>query len=220
MANQSGLETARGAERDPDTLSKMDQVKVLLAEYNRLGTEIKMYIEQYSPKFTVFGVFVLSAFAFAFQHADYQIVYAVIPLFIFLIGYIQIAQVHIMMAQGGRIRNIESRIKDLNGGVPLMEWESRVAMKLVFPPFINVQLKGPAKRRVRGPNPIFMSVVFVLIAMLPLLAYSTWKAYRFIPPKWNVAYLIVIVFLSVGISIQAFAFFTFGRITDLIDYES
>lgn len=201
-------------------LSKRDEIDVLLAEYNRLSAETMMYIEQYSPKFTVFGAFVLSAFAFAFQHTDYQMIYAVIPLFIFLIGYIQIAQVHIITAQAGRIRNIESRISVLNGGVYIMQWESKVAIKLLYPPLINVQLKGPAKQRVRRPNPIFMSVVFVLIAMLPLLAYSTWKAYRFIPPRWNTAYVALIVVFFVGISLQAFSFFTFGRITDDIDYEA
>jgi hypothetical protein len=214
------IEPAATATNADQPLSKRDEIDVLIVEYNRLSAETMMYIEQYSPKFTVFGAFVLSAFAFAFQHAEYQVVYAVIPLFIFLIGYIQIAQVHIITAQGGRVRNIESRIKEINNGVSIMEWESKVAMKLIYPPFVNVQLKGPAKRRVRRPNPIFMSVVFVLIAMLPLLAYSTWKAYCFIPRGWNLAYVALIVVFFIGISVQAFSFFTFGRISDAIDYQA
>src|SRR5438874_2640274 len=72
-----------GKTKDTPHLDINLQVQVLLAEYNRLSAEIKMFIEQFSPKFSLFGVFVLSAFAFAFNNHDYPVVFAIIPFFIY-----------------------------------------------------------------------------------------------------------------------------------------
>jgi hypothetical protein len=187
------------------SISMDNEIQLLTTEYESLRAEQKLYIEQYSPKFTILGTFVLSAFAFAFQHADYQIIYVVIPLFILLLGYVQIAQVHIISALGLRIRKIEERVRELNRGRPILGWESDIALKLIYPPIIARHNLLPM------PNPILMSVLLIIIAMLPLLAYSVLRAVSFLGHFWGTTYLGFILVLVAGASLQAFSFFLVGK---------
>jgi len=201
------------------SLTKEKQAEILLVEYDRLSAEVRMFVEQYSPKFTVFAVFVLAAFAFAFQNPAYQIIYVAIPLFVFLIGYTSVAQGHIISILVGRIRAIEEKITLLNGGEPILEWETKIASKLFLPALIRIRLIG-RKRRWIIPNPILLSVVFIILTVLPMIIYSTWKAYSFIPSPWNKAYASLVIVSFVGIAIQSFSYFFFGSIMDRIDFDN
>ncbi len=194
-----------------DCLSKRDEVDILLAEYNRLSRHAQMYVEQLSPRFTIFAVFVLSALAFAFQEPSHEIVYPIIPLFVFLLTSITAAQFHLIGMIDRRLRAIENRIKILNGGRAILEWESDLAFKHVYTYTVPGRLKGKWLSKglsiIWNLTPQVLAVIFMVLSFLPLIGYSTYRAFFIIPKPWNSLYLIFISLCSFKVIIIAFSFF-------------
>lgn len=219
MANEKCSTNSQSTSIKSDAFDYSDELDLLKIEYEALRSEIRMYIEQYSPKFTIFGVFVLSAFTFAFKNPKYQIIYLIIPLFIFVIGYVTITQAYLITLCAARIRSIERRIAELNQRIPLLLWEHKICMKMVYPLILRLYLKGEGNKRIMMLNPIFICVISIIFAVLPLLAYCIWKSYLFFPSPWNILYTSFLALVSLGILIQSISFFRMGRLTDQIDYE-
>lgn len=94
------------AERPP-ALPPAVQVDVLLTEYRRLSDEIALHVKGYSPKLSTFMIFLIAALSYAFGNQGYDIVFVVVPMAVFAIGYVTIAQTYIIAAQTIRIREIE-----------------------------------------------------------------------------------------------------------------
>lgn len=198
-----------------DRITVSQEIDLIKMEYERLTAEIRLYTEQYSPKFSAFGIFVLSAFSFAFTNNKYDVVYAIIPLFIFVIFYVTIAQSHIMTVLSGRVKNVEKRIKHLNGGKPILEWEHRIVNKFILPPIITYKLAKNEDITRHIPNPIFCSVIVIIIAVLPLFGYSLYRAYGFfqreLSPWAGIAFIIFCIAIFIGMIIQGLSFFFIGK---------
>lgn len=205
------------AEKMTTSLTTSDKIEILMHDYDNMRAEIRMYIEQYSPKFSIFGIFVLSAFVFAFQNPKYQLVYIIIPFFIFVIGFFTIAQAYIITLIGSRIRIIENDINKLNNGKNILNFETEIAYTMVYPPLIKLLLKNSKKKRIL--NPIFISVVSLIIAVFPLILFCLYKAYYFINNPFNYIYIIFIFILSLLLIMQCFSFFKLGSLTETIDYS-
>jgi len=213
MPNQNSL-LSSAQEKEPDKLTKLDQVNILLAEYTRLSSHARSYVEHFSQKFTLFGLFVLSAFAFALQNPAYQVIYIMIPFFVFFIGFVTTSQVYIITVLSGRLKIIEKRIKDLNGGNYILEWENRVAPKYVFTFLIKVRTKGRKGSEITIPNPTVIAVIFMLLPAQPLIIYSSWRAYSIVPSPWNLVYILVVTISDIVMILQSFYFYIFGQISE------
>ncbi|MBM3925419.1 MAG: hypothetical protein FJ320_05440 [SAR202 cluster bacterium] len=136
-------------------LSEDKVIDLLVEEYRFVRAEIRMYVEQYSPRFSIFAVFVLSALAFAFENPKYDVIYTIIPIFVFVILFLTIAQTHLIMSLATRARNIEYEIQAMNKGNPILKWESLYVLSLVVPPIIKLKLKGKNVRsQITAINPI------------------------------------------------------------------
>lgn len=181
-----------------------------------MAAEIRMYVEQYSPKFNIFGILVVSAITFAWQNPAYELIYPIIPYFLFVICGVTIAQAYIITCLGERIRQIEKRIANLNAGKLVLTWEHIMAMQLIYPPWLKVRRKDAGV--FRGPNPVFWSVVLMIIAVLPLVVFCLVKSWRVIPFPLNTLYLVLTGALFVIVAWYGTSFFRLGSITSNLDY--
>lgn len=205
--------TSQKSTGEVNHLTKRDEIDILLTEYNQLNTQARMYVEQLSPKFTTFAVFVLSALAFALQNPSYNLVYPIIPLFVFLLTSFTAGQFYIIGIIAGRVRAIESRIKNLNGGSPILEWESKVTPKYIYAALVRVPLKGKTGT-IKIPSPQFIGVIYMVVSVLPLVIYSTYKSFFVIPKPMNIVYIVFVGVSSLVIIAEAFSFFIFDKISD------
>jgi hypothetical protein len=178
-----------------------------------------MQVEQLSQKFTLFAVFVLSAFALAFQNTGYRIIFAIIPFFIFFIGFVINSQSYINTVLSGRMKAVERRIRDLNEGIYILEWESNVAPRFIFTFLTTLRLRVRSKSEVRLPNPVLVAVAFMLLTAQPLITYSSWKAYQLLFIPWNIVYIVIVIVFDILMIAQSFSFFIFGQISDQIDQD-
>ena len=100
-----------------------EELALLRMEYERMSAEIRMYVEQYSPKLSIFGTFILGAITFAWGDNKYSAVYPMVPYFLFLLSGVTISQAYIITCLAERVRQIEARVAHLNGGKMILEWE-------------------------------------------------------------------------------------------------
>lgn len=204
---------------DSDTrLGLENELDLLKIEYIRMSEEIRMYVKEYSPKFTIFGTLVLALFTFAFENPKYQIVYTIIPLFMFVIAAVTISQAYVLGCNSARIRGIERRVRDLNGGTPVLLWEHNMALKLFYPPMLKLKMKNKSNHY-HGLNPIFLSVLLILLAVLPLIFYCLYKSFIFLSFPYNYIYTALIGLVLLLMSFQSFTFFKLGNLFDEIDWE-
>jgi hypothetical protein len=202
-------------------LSNADTISILLAEYERLTAEIRMYIEEFSPRFNIFAVLVVSSFGFALQNEQKQwvyYIYAIIPLFLLLVGYVQIAQAYLITVTASRIRAIEKRFRDLNQGTPVMEWESIVVPKLIAVLMVRAKLK-PSGKRLGTPNPLFISVIFIFVASLPIFLYCIGRMYQHLSCLLAAAYIIPVAASLILAFCQSLFFFRLTSRLDAVDYS-
>lgn len=202
--------------RSVRNLTIEQELGLLRMEYERMASEIRMYVEQYSPKFNIFGVLVISAITFAWQKPDYALVYPIIPYFLFVICGVTIAQAYLITCLAERVRQIEARIADLNGGTLILTWEHVMAMKLIYPPWLKMPKKDGGV--FRGPNPVFGSVVLTIIAVLPVVVFCLAKSWGVIPSPWNTVYLILTGALFAIVLWYGTSFFRLGSITSSLNY--
>jgi hypothetical protein len=175
------------------------QIDVLLAEYNRMTAEIRMYVQEYSPRFNIFGAIGLGAIAFAWKEPKYEIVFAIIPYLIMLVGSVTAAQAYIISCLALRIRDIEDEIEKVNGA-PLLQWESRYATAFVFSPILRA-------RNGRVLSPIVVSLALVVVTIGAILAFCVWRAYDVLQAPWGLIYVVVtssVFALLVGCALSFF----------------
>ncbi len=192
-------------------LNHRDEIDILLTEYKFLTDHSRMYVEQFSPKFSVFAIFVLSGSAFAFQNPQYAIIFAMIPVFIFLIGFVTISQVYILTVWSRRLAAIENRIKELNGGISILQAASEISPRYIYTPLVWFRFRF-AKKPIRIANPILIAVVFMVLTSLPLIAYSTWKTYLILPPPGGMIYSLLSIMASIVMVALSFISFFGGEI--------
>lgn len=202
-----------------DHLTTQDQVNVLLVEYTQLTAQSRMHVEQVLQKFALFAAFVLTAFTYASQNPRSQIIFAAIPIFILLIGFITNSQAYLNTVLAGRIKAIEKRINELNRGKDIqekgiLEWESNIAPKFIFSVLPRLRLKDREKTK-GWPNPILVAVVFSHLTGQLLFIFSSWRAYGYLHPQsapGTIIYISIIILCDILMILQSFSFFIFGQI--------
>ena len=197
-------------------LTVEQELGLLQMEYERMATEIRMYVEQYSPKFNIFGILVISAITFAWQNPQYAMVYPIIPYFLFVICGVTIAQAYILTCLSERLRQIETRIAELNAGKLILTWECVMSMKLIYPPWLKIPKKDG--KVFSGPNPVFGSVVLTNIALLPVITFCFIKSWNIIPSPWNILYLAFTATLFAVVIWYGTSFFRLGDIMSSLKY--
>jgi hypothetical protein len=202
----------------PDLISVNEEIALLRMEYERMTGEIRMYVKEYSPKLSVFGIFVLGAVTFAWSNVKYDMVFLIVPYFLFLIAGVTISQAYIITCLAERVRQIERRVKELNGDKWLLRWESLMATKLIYPPLINVKTKNG--KRFRAINPIFAAVILMIIAVVPIVVFCIfriWKSNLF-TSSFFWLYSTITSFLFLIVVFGAISWFRLDRITSNIDF--
>lgn len=189
-------------------LTTRDQIDILLTEYQLLMQHSRMYVEQFTPKFSVFAIFVLSGFGFALQYPQYPIVFAMIPVFILLIGFVTISQVYILTVWAKRLAAIENRIKNLNEGEAILKASSEIAPKSIYTPWVTFRLKFTGTNRI--PNPILIAVIFMVLTSVPLIVYSIVKVWSLLPGPWNLVYTGLAAVASIVMVLLSFLSFHRG----------
>ncbi len=193
-----------------NTLTPDQEVQILLVEYKSLRDEIQMYVKEYSPKLTVLGTALVAVFGFAMSQPTYQqTMFSIIPAVVLLVGAITVAQSYLVISLAARVRNIELRIRELNGGRPILQWEHRYTTALVFP--MRLSLKGRKRdKRFRPLNPVFVGSTITYLGAIGLAGMCIWKSMMGLTFPWNVAYTITMVIGYALLTAQAWSFFSIG----------
>lgn len=213
--------TNRDNDAATDSLDSKTQVKILLAEYDNLRTEIRMYVEQISPKmiFLITGIAGIATVASNLKDFDVpvqRLIYIGAPALIFLVSYLQIAQGYIISAIAGRIRSIEKKIKELNGGKAIMKWEHKIAPYVICKPIVKFCLPESGKK-ITIVNPIFIFLISVALFLVALLCYSIYNIHGIFATPWDKIYLVTIgLFIFLGI-IQTSRLFKIPEAIDAVD---
>lgn len=204
-----------------NSLDKNQETSLLQMEYSRMAAEIQMHVKEYSPKFTIFGTFVTGAIVFAWGQDKYNFVYPIVPYFLFVVAAVTISQAYLIACLGERVRQIERRVAYLNGGIPILTWETKMVMKLIYPSFINIPRKDTKLKPFKAINPLFASVVLMMFAVIPIVGfcfYKTWEQ-KVIPCGILPIYYIITTILFIGVLWSSTTFFKLGRITDSLNYD-
>jgi len=204
----------------PERLNTSQELSLLQMEYGRMAAEIQMYIKEQSPKFAIFGTVVVGAITFALGNDKYNCVYPIIPYFLFLVTAVTISQAYVIACLGERVRQIERRVTELNGQVPILTWESKMATKLIYPPFINIPRKDNVLKSSKAINPIFSAwalIIIIEILIVGFCFYKTWKG-DVIPDNILPFYYGITTAIFVGVW-SSISFFRLGAITDSLNYD-
>jgi hypothetical protein len=186
------------------TMDTGKRVDVLITEYNRLSAEIRMYVQEFSPRLTIFGTIGLGAIGFAWGNERYQIVFAIIPYLIMFIGSVTSAQAYIISCIALRLREIEDEISEINGA-PVLRWESHCATGFIF----SVVLKTKSGRR--AINPIVVSLSLAVLTIGAIIFFCIVRSFLFLPNPWGGVYVVITV-STFGLLIGcALSFFFVGR---------
>lgn len=200
-------------------IGAIEELELLRMEYERMGAEIRMYVSEYNPKLTVFGTFVTGAITFAWGDAKYNLVYPLIPYFLFLIAGITMSQAYLITCLAERVRQIEARVAQLNDGQPILTWESVLALRLIYPPVLKIAKKDGG--RYVAVNPILCSVVLMILAVVPVVGfclYRTWSLHV-IPGAAGLIYIAVTLLFFLIILIMSFSWFRLANIMNALDLE-
>lgn len=172
----------------------------------------RLYVQQYTPAFTVFVTLVIAAFTYAINRPSFEIVFVIVPYFVLVIIHLAIGQAYMIAVFGAKLRDLELRFKKMNDDRWLANWESVYAAALVFPPILRLRRTG--RSQIRVLNPVFAATIFIALAVLPMMAYSAWNGHKYLVKVVNLqtgrAYLLVTLLLMIGMVIQGFAFFFVG----------
>lgn len=212
--------SAQSATPRETAISPSEELTLLRMEYERMAAEIRMYVSEYNPKLTVFGTFVTGAITFAWGDSKYNLVYPLIPYFLFLIAGITMSQAYIITCLAERVRQIEARIAQMNGGHPILNWESVLALKLIYPAVLRVPKKGGGLYI--AVNPILCSVVLMILAVVPVVGfclYRTW-ALHVIPGPASIIYIAATLSFFLIILIMSFSWFRLANIMTALDFET
>jgi len=168
-----------------------------------MTAEIRMYVKEYSPRFNIFGAIGLGAIAFAWKEPKYEIVFAIIPYLIMLVGSVTVAQAYIISCLALRIRDIEDEIATANGS-PLLQWEGRYATAFIFSPVLRAK-SG------RALNPIVVSLALVVVTIGAILTFCVWRAYDVLSSPWGFIYVAVTACVFALLVGCALSFFRVGN---------
>ncbi len=202
-------------------LNTDQRLDVLKAEYVKLSDEVRMFVQQQSSSFTIFGSVVGAALIFCLQgEGEYKVIFPIIPYFIFVIASVSISQAYTLACEAERIRQIEIEINNLNGGIPVMMWESIMARKLIYPPFLKVPKKDK-RGFYYALNPVYGAFCVTTITVIPVVVFCIYKAKDVIVGStWYLVYLIITSMLSIIILLMSGTFFRMERIMSNLNFES
>lgn len=192
----------------------VEELGLLKVEYERMAAEIRMYVEQYSPKFTIFGSVILGAIVFAWGGGGrYACVYPLVPYLMFAIAAVSIAQSYVIACLAERIKQIELRIADLNGGVPIMKWESDIALRLIGAAVVVLQDPGGNGRHWRFLNPIVASVGLLLVVVTAVVVFCLVRVVQtgVLSTALAIPYFAITGLLLIGTIWSSFSFFRLGK---------
>jgi hypothetical protein len=210
----------------PERLSTDHELSLLQMEYGRMAAEIQMYIkEEYSPKLAVFGTVVVGAIAFALGNDRYNFVYPIIPYFLLALIAVTSSEAYIITCLAERVRQIERRVAELNGHVPILIWESKMTIKLMYPLRINIPRKDNTLKSFKAINPIFFAVVLMIIPIIPIVGFCFYMIWKITPPAfipWYYTFLPYYYILTIDLFVlviwSSTLFFRIGAIADSLNW--
>jgi len=195
------------------------QVEILLQEYNNISAGIRQQIEQYPAKLTLFSAMVLGAFAFALKEPKFEFVFLAIPLLLLVVASTALLHAFMHVAGMGRIRVIEQKIRSINGGVPILEWEHKVCRTLMSPVLIRLPLRENSGRTFPLLNPIYSTAALAVLISLALVIYSVYRSAHYLHSPWDVFYIVAVLVLYVVVFTQLLGLQSLSGSVDEIDYS-
>lgn len=203
----------------PKRLRPSQELSLLQMEYERMAAEIQMYIkEEYSSKFTIFGTIVVGGVVFALGNDRYNFVYPIIPYFMLALIAVTSSEAYCITCLAERVRQIERRVAELNGHVPILIWESKMTMKLMYPLRINIPRKDNTLKSFKAINPVFSAVVLMTIAVIPIIGFCFYKTWKVIPSDFRLFYYFLTTVLFAGVIWSSTLFFRIGAIADSLNW--
>jgi len=198
------------------TMTDDKKVAVLLKDFEALRSEIRMYIQQYTPKFSIFSAFVLSLLFVSDQYNSmYGYLILLVPFTIIAISLLTAAQAYLLNIAASRVSRIEQMINRFAEPSILMEWESRMTPNLVFPLFIGLPVRN-RKRTLYVLNPVVLSVASIVLVILPIFIYSTIKSYWYLNlyyyRSYAIGYVVLVGLLCLIAIAAAVSFFVLGTV--------
>ena len=128
-------------------LDQKEELDLLKLEYQRLTNEIQMYLKEQYPRFTTAFTIIGAAVTWSVKDDTLWPVFFFVPIFIFAIAYMTVAQMYLTAVLSMRIKHIELRISQLNGGKPILEWEHKYVPKFIVHKHPPVLTKKVLARR-------------------------------------------------------------------------
>lgn len=202
-----------------ERLKKDQELSLLQMEYGRMADEIQMYIkEEYSSKFTIFGTIVFGGIVFALGNDRYNFIYPIIPYFMFALIAVTSSEAYIITCLAERVRQIERRVAELNGHVPILIWESKMTMKLMYPLRINIPRKDDTSKSFKAINPIFSAVALMDIAVILIIGFCFYETWEVIPCYFLLLYYVITAGIFVSMVWSSTLFFRIGAIADRLNW--
>jgi hypothetical protein len=199
---------------------EMNKLKIdlLLAEYKRHSDDVRVSVQSYSNKFTIFAVIVLSMLSYAFARPDIEqgFIFLLVSFFIVIVEKYAFLNTYLIAASASRIREIEKEISHLTNEKFVIAWDTHYASRL-----INTSMlisKKPIFLLNKMPHPITTTSTYVFLTLTFLLAFSAWKACLIFSFPFNLLYLIFIFASQVFAGIQGVWCINFGRNAEVLAY--
>jgi len=188
-----------------------NKVDLLLAEYNTLRTEMIMYINKYWQIIGGSGAIIIAGLA---ASEKVQIVYVLLPLIVFITGYIMLTLGFLMMGISGRIKEIERTLSTAYKDDTVMRWERKWSKDVIWPLMVRCHKKGQENHWISLPNPPMTTIgVFILVVAIFVIA-SLFKAWNILSYPYNYGYMILVACLLVY---GVFAGYKFIQVQKIID---
>ena len=180
-------------ERLQQSLTPFERVTCLLAEYDALRAEIRVFIQEQPKQFTVFSAIILGISYFSVTNPQYIALMGTVPFLLLTLAYVTIGQAFMQACIASHIQEIEKEIAAINGGQPVLTWDHKVVPNVMVPLLLRIGI-GKKQRLV---NPLPVSIALLALAVASISGISGYVGFKSMSQyyPWNFVYL-VILFVS------------------------
>lgn len=168
-------------EQEIDKEDKGIRLDAILAEYNTLREEMRMFL-QFHRRDTYLAAIVAGGVV-AYMGENLKnlpaFIYAIIPSVIFVYILCQLINLYHVSLQAKACKRVEERVNNLFGTDNIMDWETTVAKKLMRKP------SSPVWWAIFG-------IIFVIIILFLVFVYKAWSQYGWLLRLLHIGEFIVI----------------------------
>lgn len=163
-----------GSIENKGNISTETQINVLLAEYDKLQSQILTRLGANSTSLAAISV-LLTVFVVAGVQFKYDPLFIIIPFLIGVYASLEIARQTFVIGIGRYIGTVERKINNL-AGKELLTWDSRFTISRVSGRLII----GTTPSRIPIINPMAINSILVFLLILPAFIFSTIQGYIYL----------------------------------------